>query len=61
LKQTEKIVRQYIFSFAEIKKALGIRGELKSSTLWEGLSPNDEEQGLSRDKETIEIITEEQK
>ena len=51
--------RQYYVSFGEIKKALGIQGELHSCTLWRGLSPREEEEGVSRDNERIEIVTRE--
>jgi len=55
------IVRKYYVSFGELKKALQLEGELHSSTLWRGLSPVDEENKVSRDKEVIEIITHEDK
>lgn len=59
MKNEVKIVRKYHVSFGELKKALGIKGELVESNLWSGLSPRDEEAGVSRDKETVEIVTEE--
>jgi hypothetical protein len=61
MNQEEWIERKYIVSFAEIKKALRLKGELISSELWRGLSPNEEERGVSRDKETIQIVTRERK
>lgn len=59
MKSKETIVRKYYVSFGEIKKALNLQGELHSSALWTGLSPKQEAEGVSRDVETIEIITHE--
>jgi len=57
MKKEITIEREYIVSFGNIKEALGIEGELHSCALWRGLSPREEDAGVSRDKETIQIIT----
>ena len=53
------IVRKYYVTFGELKRALDLKGELHSSNLWSGLSPKQEEEGVSRDEESVEIITHE--
>lgn len=49
MRETKEIIRKYYISFGELKKKFGIKGELVRSDLWEGLSPNDENKGISRD------------
>jgi hypothetical protein len=59
VKAETTIVRKYYVTFRELKWALDLKGELHSSDLWRGLSPNEEEEGVSRDEEVIEIVTHE--
>lgn len=51
--------RSYIISQKELKKKLGIKGDIQSMGLWEGLSPDEEEEGKSHDKDKYEIVTHE--
>ena len=53
------IVRRYYVTWGELKDWLDLKGDLYSSDLWRGLSPQEVEEGKSRDGETIEIITHE--
>jgi len=55
------IDRRYEISSGELKRALGIEGEILGINLWKGRSPNDEAKGVSPDKDTWEIITKEKK
>ena len=53
--------RQYIFTQKSLKEKLGIKGDIRSMQLWEGRSPQDEEQGLSADDNKYIIETDEAK
>lgn len=48
--------RRYKFTQKEIKKALGIKGNLYQSGLWEGQSPHDVEINGSKPDEDIFYI-----
>jgi hypothetical protein len=52
-----QIDRQYIISSAELRKALGLEGEIHNMSLWKGRSPNDMEKGVSADKDEWIINT----
>lgn len=54
-----KITRQYKFTQAEIKKKLGLIGDLHQAGLWEGRSPNDIKNGVEADSDIYYIETEE--
>lgn len=64
VKKTEKsykhIERRYVFTSRELKKKLGIEGEINNVILWKGRSPNDIEKGKSADLDEWEINTTEQ-
>jgi len=51
-----KIEKEYVFTRKELKEKLGIEGNISKMDLWSGLSPNDEEKKVSRNK-TEWIIT----
>lgn len=52
------VERSYIISIGELKKALGIEGEIHSWELqYEGRSPQKIDEGVSQDTEKIQIIT----
>ncbi len=53
------ISRDYIFSNKDLKKLLKIKGDIQSIGLWRGLSPNQQERGVSEDKVEWEIVTHE--
>lgn len=53
------ITREYIVSVKELRKIYGLVGEVKSISLYEGRSINEEEQGVSPDKDTYVITTKE--
>lgn len=55
--QNKTISRSYIISQKELKKKLGIKGDIQSISLWSGLNPHQEEQGESHDKDEWEIVT----
>ena len=55
----KEINRTYIITSNELKKKLGIEGEILNINLWEGRSPEDEEKGLSPDRDRWEIVTKE--
>jgi hypothetical protein len=55
------IQRRYEITSGELKKSLGIEGEITGINLWSGRSPNDEERGVSPDKDIWEINTTEKK
>jgi hypothetical protein len=61
VKAETTIVRKYYITFGELKERLDLKGELHSSTLWSGLSPKREAEGVSRDEEVVEIVTHEKK
>ena len=55
----EKITRSFRITELAIKEALGLSGELVKVSVWRGLSPNQENEGVSTDTiiwsfETIE-------
>ena len=60
-KQFTQINREYIFTSAELRKLLGLEGELKNMGLQSGRSPNDVEKGVSAEKDRWYITTEEVK
>lgn len=51
--------RSYIISQQELKKELGLVGDIQSINLWSGLNQHQEEQGESHDKDEWEIVTHE--
>lgn len=55
------VVREYIFTSAELRKLLGLQGELKIIGLQSGRSPKDIEEGKSADRDRWYIKTEEVK
>lgn len=55
--ENETTSRSYIISQKELKKKFGILGDIQSINLWAGLSPNEEEEGESHDKDELEIVT----
>ena len=57
--ETRHIHRVYTITSAEIKEYLGIEGDIHSIVLLEGLSPEQEEQGVSPDTSKWQICTEE--
>jgi hypothetical protein len=57
--ESVKITKSYKFRVKELRKKLGITGEILHMVLYKGRSPNDREQGKSSDEEVWEIITEE--
>lgn len=57
--QNKIISRSYTISQKELQKKLGLRGDIQSVSLWSGLSPHQEEQGESHDKDEWEIVTHE--
>ena len=56
--ESEQNRKRYVFTSKEIKKALGIEGNITDIGLWSGRSPNDEENGLSQDTDKWFIQTE---
>ena len=60
-KQFTQINREYIFSSAELRKLLGLEGQLISMGLELGRSPKDIEEGKSAEKDRWYITTEEVK
>jgi len=50
--------RRYCFTQRQLKKALGIKGDIKEIGLWAGTAPKDEGR-TSPDEETWSIQTEE--
>jgi hypothetical protein len=59
MQERKKIIRTYNLSWKEIKRKLGLKGELKTIELAAGRSPNQMEKGESADVETYEFKTEE--
>ena len=45
----EKITRSFRITELAIKEALGLSGELVKVAIWQGLSPNQENEGVSTD------------
>ena len=60
-KQFTQINREYIFTSAELRKLLGLEGELKNMGLLSGRSLNDIADGKSAEKDRWYITTEEVK
>jgi len=60
-KQFTQINREYIFTSAELRKLLGLEGEIQNMGLHSGRSPKDIEEGKSAEKERWHITTEEVK
>ena len=60
-KQFTQINREYIFTSAELRKALGLEGEIQTMGLQSGRSPKDIEEGKSAEKDRWHITTEEVK
>jgi len=59
-KQTSmKIDRSYKITSRELKKALGLEGEITFINLWQGRSPKDIEQNIPADDDIWEINTKE--
>ena len=59
LTKFKQIDREYILTSKEIKKALGIKGEILTLGLLEGRSPNEIEKGIGSDVEKWYINTRE--
>ena len=57
--QNKIISRSYTISQKELKKKLGLKGDIQSIGLWSGLNPHQEEQGESHNKDEWEIVTHE--
>lgn len=60
-KQFTQINREYIFTSAELRKLLGLEGQLITIGLQSGRSPNDIAEGKSAEKDRWYITTEEVK
>lgn len=60
-RQFIQINREYIFTSAELRKLLGLKGEIQNMGLESGRSPNDIEAGKSAEKDRWYIHTEEVK
>jgi hypothetical protein len=60
-KQFTQINREYIFTSAELRKLLGLEGEIQNMGLQSGRSPKDIEEGKSAEKDRWYITTEEVK
>jgi hypothetical protein len=61
--EREIIERRYLFTQKELKRKLGIKGDIDKIGIWRGLSPNEEKEGVSVDDaifyiEAIEHIIE---
>lgn len=56
-----QIDRSYKITSRELRDILKIKGEIITISLFSGRSPDDEEKGVSPDKDIWEIQTEEQK
>lgn len=61
MKESTRITREYLFTQKELKEKLKISGNIQNFVLHSGLSPLDEEKGISRDKSIFEIKTVETK
>lgn len=59
--QFTQINREYIFTSAELRKLLGLEGELKNMGLQSGRSPKNIEEGKSAETDRWYITTEEVK
>ena len=57
--QNKIISRSYMITQKELKSKLELKGDIQSITLWSGLSPADELDGKSHDKDEYEIVTHE--
>ena len=57
--QNKTISRSYTISQKELKKRIGLKGDIQSISLWNGLNPHQEEQGESHDTDEWEIVTHE--
>jgi hypothetical protein len=55
------IYKKYILTQGQLKAFLGITGDIEYINLFEGLSPNDEEKGVSKDRQKFEIVVTEKK
>jgi len=51
------VTRNYVFTQKELKRRLDIQGDIEEVGDWNGLSPNDEEKGVSKDKTSYFIKT----
>jgi len=49
------INKEYVLTQKQIKAFLGIEGDITSIGLSEGLSPNDEQRGISKDRQKFYI------
>ena len=58
-KHKEEVTKDYIISEAYLKKKLGLSGNIESIELWQELSSNDEEKGVSKYKTEWIISTKE--
>jgi len=56
--ESEQNRKRYVFTAEELKKALGIEGNITGMGLWSGRCPNDVEDGVSPDVERWFIQTE---
>ena len=57
----QKTVRQYIVTQQQLKDAFGLEGDISRVDLWEGLSPEQEREGVSKNCQKFIIKTEEGK
>ena len=53
------ISRSYIFTNKDLKDKLKIKGDVQEISLWKGLSPIQEEKGVSEDRVEWEMVTHE--
>lgn len=58
--ENKTISRNYVFTQKELKKQLGIEGDIKEMGLWAGLTPTDDEAGKSHDTDEWAISTTEE-
>jgi len=58
-KKFTQINREYIVTSAELRKLLGLEGELINVGLHCGRSTKDKEEGVSAEKDTWYVLTEE--
>lgn len=61
VERIRKTTRHYIFTQKQLKAKLNIEGDIESLGLWVGLSPKEEEDGVSTDTTEWELITSEEK
>ena len=57
--QNKTTSRSYIISQKELKKNLGLVGDIQSISIWSGLNKFQEDQGETNDKDEWEIVTHE--